>query len=176
MPVHVQPATPADLPELVDVAAATFPLACPPTLGADDIAAFIARHLSADAFGHYLVDPERTVLVARSERRIIGYAMLIRGVPDDKDVQRAVSLRPAMELNKIYVLAEGHGAGAADALMAATLQRAAGFRCLWLGVNQDNRRAQRFYTKHGFTINGAKTFHVGATVEDDYVMVRPLDC
>ena len=27
---------------------------------------------------------------------------------------------------------------------------------MMLGVNQQNQRAQRFYTKHGFTINGTK--------------------
>jgi ribosomal protein S18 acetylase RimI-like enzyme len=45
---------------------------------------------------------------------------------------------------------------------------------MWLGVNQLNQRAQRFYTKNGFTINGTKTFRLGAGVENDYVMVRPL--
>ena len=43
-----------------------------------------------------------------------------------------------------------------------------------LGVNQNNQRAQRFYGKHGFTIAGTKTFTVGAALENDFVMVRPL--
>ena len=42
---------------------------------------------------------------------------------------------------------------------------------VWLGVNQVNERAQRFYAKSGFTINGTRTFQVGANREDDYVMV-----
>ena len=49
-----------------------------------------------------------------------------------------------------------------------------GARCVWLGVNQNNQRAQRFYGKHGFTIVGTKTFTVGAALENDFVMVRPL--
>ena len=44
---------------------------------------------------------------------------------------------------------------------------------MWLGVNQQNQRAQRFYAKHGFAINGTKTFRLGAGIENDYVMVRP---
>ena len=43
---------------------------------------------------------------------------------------------------------------------------------LWLGVNQQNERAQRFYRKHGFTISGTKTFRLGDTIENDYVMTR----
>ncbi|MDY6999176.1 MAG: GNAT family N-acetyltransferase, partial [Actinomycetota bacterium] len=46
--------------------------------------------------------------------------------------------------------------------------------CVWLGVNQQNRRAQRFYAKHGFTVAGTKTFRLGEDIENDYVMVRPL--
>jgi ribosomal protein S18 acetylase RimI-like enzyme len=44
--------------------------------------------------------------------------------------------------------------------------------CVWLGVNQKNARAQRFYEKFGFTVHGARTFQVGAHTENDYVMVR----
>jgi ribosomal protein S18 acetylase RimI-like enzyme len=45
---------------------------------------------------------------------------------------------------------------------------------VWLGVNQENQRAQRFYAKHGFVVSGTKTFRLGEGVENDYVMVRPL--
>ncbi|MGV0742412.1 N-acetyltransferase [Mycolicibacterium sp. XJ870] len=180
----VDVALPADLPELAAVAATTFPLACPPSATPDNIAAFIAENLSEERFGGYLGDPERIVLVAREAAHarseiagaITGYAMLIHGLPEDDDVQRAVPRRPALELSKIYVLPDHHGAGAASALMNAALQRAVdlGVSCLWLGVNQENRRAQRFYAKHGFRINGTKTFQLGAGIEKDYVMVRPL--
>jgi ribosomal protein S18 acetylase RimI-like enzyme len=47
-------------------------------------------------------------------------------------------------------------------------------RCVWLGVNQKNQRAQRFYTKSGFEISGTRTFQVGAGREDDFVMVREV--
>ncbi|MFV8230951.1 GNAT family N-acetyltransferase [Mycolicibacterium fortuitum] len=171
----VTPATAADLPELAAVAAATFPLACPPSVTPDNIAAFIAENLSEDRLAEYLTDPDRIVLVAR-EDSITGYAMLIHGVPDDADVQRAVIQRPALELSKIYVLPDRHGGGAAQALMAETLRTAAasGAGCVWLGVNQLNRRAQRFYAKNGFTVSGTKTFRLGTRVENDYVMVRPV--
>lgn len=176
MPVVVDLPQPADLPELAAVAAATFPLACPPSATPENVATFIDENLSEKRFGDYLADPERTVLVAREDSSIIGYAMLIRGVPDDVDVQRAVPTRPALELSKIYVLPGRHGTGAATALLTATLSTAVelDMRCVWLGVNQQNVRAQRFYSKHGFTINGTKTFRLGTGIENDYVMVRPV--
>jgi ribosomal protein S18 acetylase RimI-like enzyme len=174
--IHVAAAVETDLPELAEVAAVTFPLACPPAVRAENIAAFIDENLSEGRFRDYLADPDRAVLAAREDRRIVGYVMLIRGVPDDDDVQQAVTLRPAVELSKMYVLPDSHGVGISAALMTAALQHATELdaKCVWLGVNQQNQRAQRFYTKHGFTINGTKTFRLGAGIENDYVMVRPL--
>ena len=76
----------------------------------------------------------------------------------------------------MYVLPDSHGGGVSAALMTGAVKRAEelGAKCVWLGVNQMNQRAQRFYTKHGFSINGTKTFRLGADIENDYVMVRPL--
>jgi GNAT superfamily N-acetyltransferase len=176
MAVQVTSATERDLPELADVASRTFPLACPPSATPDNVAAFIAENLSQTRFSEYLVDPGRAVLTARTGGRMLGYAILIRGVIDDADVQRAVPLRPAVELSKMYVLPDGHGAGVSAALMAAALDeaRALDAACMWLGVNQENQRAQRFYAKHGFVASGTKSFRLGGGVENDYVMVRPL--
>jgi ribosomal protein S18 acetylase RimI-like enzyme len=177
MPVEVTPAVEADLTELADVAARTFPLACPPSVTPDNVAAFIAENLSEERFRGYLADAERVVLTARDGTRISGYAILIRGVATDADVQRAVSLRPAVELSKMYVLPDGHGSGVSAALMTAAIEAstALGAACIWLGVNQENQRAQRFYAKHGFTTSGTKTFRLGDHLENDYVMVRPLE-
>jgi GNAT superfamily N-acetyltransferase len=165
-----------DVDELAELAAATFPLACPPSVPRGDVAAFIAAQLSPERFADYLADPSRTVLAARAGGRIVGYAILIDGIGDDADVAEAVTIGPAVELSKIYVRAASHGSGVAAALMAAAVDRAAatGARCLWLGVNQRNERAQRFYAKNRFTIAGTKTFTLGAHTEQDFVMVRPL--
>lgn len=151
-------------------------MACPPWSRPEDIASFVDTNLSVACFTSYLSDPQRAVLVARHEDRIAGYAMLIRGVPDDKRIQRAVPVRPATELSKLYLLADFHGTGTAAALMNAAVDAAAswGTRCMWLGTNEKNERAVRFYTKHGFKINGAKSFQMGNFVEDDYVMIREL--
>ncbi|MEZ0049560.1 ribosomal protein S18 acetylase RimI-like enzyme [Mycobacterium sp. MAA66] len=175
MSVRVIQAGSADLTELAAVAATTFPLACPPSAPPEQIAAFIAANLTEEHFAGYLGDPDRTVLVARADQ-ILGYAMLIQGVPDDADVQRAVPLRPAIELSKMYVLPEAHGTGAGDALMTTAIDHATacGALSLWLGVNQENQRAQRFYAKHGYTVAGTKTFRLGNRLEHDFVLVRPL--
>ena len=176
MTVRIAAADSIDIAELASVAASTFPLACPPSVSRANIAAFVAANLSDVRFAEYLSDPGRLILTAGHNDRIVGYAMLIRGVGDDPEVQRAVPVRPTAELSKMYVLPDHHGSGVSTALMDAALAAAVdwGAACVWLGVNQGNLRAQRFYTKCGFTINGTRTFQLGDHDENDYVMVRPL--
>ncbi|MBH0775076.1 GNAT family N-acetyltransferase [Nocardia bovistercoris] len=161
-----------DAEALSDVAAATFPLACPPDATADDIEIFLAEALSGERFGEYLTDPDRTVLKAVADGEIVGYAMLHAGQPADPEVAAAVDLAPVVEISKMYVLPGHHGGGVSAALMRAALERARadGAAGLWLGVNQANERAQRFYAKHGFRRVGTKTFHVGNQLHDDYVI------
>jgi len=174
--VTVAAATPADVTELAAVATATFPLACPPSVTAENVAAFLSDNLSADNFSHYLADAGRAVFVARDDTRILGYAMLIRGAPTDPDVARVLPRHSVVELSKIYVLPDAHGGAVAAALMNAALDDARdhGAGTVWLGVNQKNERAQRFYRKHGFVVSGTKSFRVGDAIEDDYVMTRPI--
>src|ERR1700758_1044002 len=101
----------AEITELAAVAAPPFPLACPPSVRPENIVKFIEANLSAQRFADYLADPDRVVLVAHDEGRILGYATLIRRVIDDADVQRAVTIRPASEVSKMYVLPDSHGGG-----------------------------------------------------------------
>ncbi len=176
MTISVTPADGADVAALAAIAAATFPLACPPSAAAEDVAAFIATHLSAQRFGDYLTDPDRIVFSATDSDRIVGYTMLIRGVGTDPDIGRAVPHRPAVEVSKMYVLPSHHSTGAASALMRAVIDwaRADGAAAAWLGVNENNARAQRFYRKHGFEVTGSRTFRLGGGTESDFVMLRSL--
>lgn len=172
----VRPALTADLHELAEVAALTFPLACPPHTTDEAKAAFIAGHLTEAHFAGYLADPARDVLVAVVDDAIAGYVMLIEGEPTDADVAAAISIRPTVELSKCYVHPGHHGAGVAGALMDAAVDsgRIRGAAGLWLGVNQENGRAQAFYMKHGFERVGVKRFLVGDRYEDDYVYERSV--
>ena len=165
MGVQVTDAAAADAADLAEVAAATFPLACPPSALPDDIAAFIDTHLCEQRFAGYLADPERRVLAARDGGRIIGYAILIRPAG-----------ATGVELSKFYLLPGHHGSGAASALMHAAVDVAAdaGAERIWLGVNRQNERARRFYRKHGFEVTGTRTFELGASIEHDVVMARLL--
>jgi ribosomal protein S18 acetylase RimI-like enzyme len=180
--ITIRTARPADAPALADLAAETFPLACPPHTTEAAIAAFIAEHFTVARFDEYLADPARMLLIAEDPEdaedtaRLLGYSMLITGEPGDADAAAALSRRPVVELSKFYTRSAAHGTGVAAPLMAATLEAAAatGVASVWLGVNEENARAIRFYEKHGFAKVGRKHFTVGGRVEDDWVLERPF--
>ena len=176
--VTVRRATSADVEALAGVAAATFRLACPPSVSEESMSLFVRDVLSPERFAEYLADPARVLFVAERSGvpGALGYAMLVMGEPADADVRAAITHHPTAELSKIYVLPDAHGGGASRLLMAATLDaaRAAGVNGVWLGVNQLNVRAQRFYAKSGFTRVGTKRFLVGHRYEDDYVYEQRL--
>jgi diamine N-acetyltransferase len=172
----IRPAALDDAGALAELAAVTFPLACPPGSSPQDIEQHLANTLSPVHFRAYLQDPDITVLVIEAGGGLRGYSMLIDRETQDPDVAAALMLLPSAELSKCYVHPDHHGLGAAAELMHATIAAAAagGARGIWLGVNSQNAKAVRFYEKSGFRKVGTKSFQLGTTVEHDFVMERSL--
>ena len=166
-------ATADDAAQLAELAAATFPLACPPGNTPEDIQAFIDGNLTEAHFAIYLGDPAKVIHVADD---FAGYTLLVFTEPTDPDVVAAITTRPSVELSKCYVRAGNPGTGLAAELMTATLDhaRSRGAAAAWLGVNEHNDKANRFYEKHGFVKVGNKRFRLGDKWEDDFVRERVL--
>jgi len=98
--------------------------------------------------------PESRVAAAIDETgSIIGLATA--GATRDPDAPTA------WELYSINVLAEEQGSGVADDLMRATV----GDSDTTVWVLAENARAQAFYGRHGFRIEGATRTHEGAVHE-----------
>ena len=174
--VTIRRATGADTAALAELAAATFRLATPAHTTEQAVAEFLRDVLAESNFAGFLADPDRVVLVAEEDGTLQGYTMLVFGDPTDADARAAISIRPTAELSKCYLREETHGRGVAAPLMAATLDAAKerGAVGSWLGVNQENGRAIRFYEKNGFVKVGVKRFLVGGQYEDDFVLERAL--
>ena len=165
-----------DAAALAELAAATFSLACPPQTRPEDIESFIAATLSPAKFSDYLADAVRAILLARRGVEALGYAMLVYAGPTDPVVRTAVTATPSAELSKFYVRPHAQGGGVSDALMHAVAEHAAkrGAAGIWLGVNQENTRAQAFYRRSGFEVVGVRRFLVGTMPHDDFTMQRVL--
>jgi ribosomal protein S18 acetylase RimI-like enzyme len=171
MAITIRQATADDAALLHELAAATFALACPPGTLQSSIDDFVAKNLSIANFESYLADPERDLFIASADEVPAGYTMIVHAEPTDPDVTAAVTTRPTSELSKVYVLAGHHGTGLAAELVRVTVEaaRARGAASVWLGVNNENAKANRFYEKQGFVNVGTKHFLVGDKLEDDFV-------
>lgn len=68
------------------------------------------------------------------------------------DSQTEPDYPDALEIQRIYSLKEYHGHGIGAALMehAISVARELNRPMMWLGVEEQNKRAYRFYTKYGF--------------------------
>jgi ribosomal protein S18 acetylase RimI-like enzyme len=176
MTTTIRRAEPRDAAALAVVAAITFPLACPPSATEESMAEFIANSLTERNFAGYIAEPDHILLLAEVDGELAGYTMLVGGEPKDPDVAAVVTARPTIELSKVYVMPEQHGSGVAAALMDASMDAArdAGAITMWLGVHNENVRANRFYEKSGFAIVGHKKFRLGHVDEDDFVRERAL--
>lgn len=182
MKIDIRSARRADAAALAHLAAATFPLACPPESPAAAIDAFINEHLGEASFARYLADPLRHLIVAQEvaatgQGALVAYSMMVDAPPSDIDVLAAVTEPDAVELSKCYAHPDVHGHGVSSQVMRASLDWISkdGGRGSWLGVNVENVRAQSFYKKHGFAVAGTRSFQLGKRLEHDYVMVRPKE-
>ncbi len=93
---------------------------------------------------HILHDRTTTVLVTETAAGVVGWCSV--GMARDEDAPRE------LELQGIYLLATHHGSGAGQTMLDTGLGNRPAY--LWSAV--DNRRAQAFYRRNGFTADGAR--------------------
>lgn len=81
-----------------------------------------------------------------------------------------------LELERIYVVKDHHGAGLASQLMqkAVDMAQKRGFDYLWLGVADTNHRALSFYRNWGFEEFGNHIFQLGEDFQTDLLLKKKL--
>jgi ribosomal protein S18 acetylase RimI-like enzyme len=108
-----------------------------------DVAAREARWLST------LSARESSTWIAELNRRTVGFANL--GECRDEDAEPG-----DLELFSIYLDPETWGQGVARELMLTVLVNVPPKTPVTLWVLSDNERAQRFYRRHGFAVDGVE--------------------
>lgn len=137
----------------------------------EDMDAYCATAYAIDHVRHELTDRAYHTILAVAHGELAGYAQLRAASPPP-----CVSGPAPLELKRLYVDHRWHGGGVAHTLLdrAIAIAEQRGARTLYLAVWQHNQRAIAFYVKHGFVRVGAAEFRLGADVQLDPVMVRPL--
>jgi ribosomal protein S18 acetylase RimI-like enzyme len=143
----------------------------------EDMAAYLAETFGEPQQLAELRDPRSTYLIAEREvdaghAEMVGYARVLAS-----ETPACVPTTPAVEIARLYARRDVIGQGVGSALITACLAhaRALGARAVWLGVWEHNARAIAFYERWGFEDVGAYPFVLGADVQTDRIMARPLE-
>lgn len=114
-----------------------------------------------------LANPESAFWMAWYGDQPVGYLKVNFGAAQTEHLGR-----PAMEIQRIYVVQDFQGTGVAQALLAKAreLAAAAGVSMIWLGVWERNPKAVRFYQKNGFRKFGEHRFLMGEEEQTDWLM------
>jgi GNAT superfamily N-acetyltransferase len=191
--ITLRRATPADAPALALTGAATFLEAFTWMLPGADILVHTLKNHTADAYTHYLADPNTRVTLAVTSSPVgfehepgspVGYALLCT-----PELPSFHVLSTDIELKRIYLFSrfrtapvlDAHGATIpnlrpAQALMDAAIAdaRALGATRLLLGTHAGNLRAIAFYRRNGFSEVGTRTFQVGNQQCCDLIFAKPI--
>lgn len=136
-----------------------------------DLDAYTSKTYNLKAMEANLNASDISYFVAYNSSNDLGYIKLLHDVKIDG------LLGKTMELEKIYVRQEAYGSGVAGVLMQKAIDESKAAKCqnLFLGVWNENVRALAFYKKWGFEIFSTRTFQLGDTLCNDYLLCLKLE-
>ena len=156
--ISIRPATADDIVIISVLASTTFYEAYFEQDESSNLAGYINESFDMATVRDEIDDSQSTFFLIFLDGKAVGYARLI----DDSTTPGVVNGR-VVELKRIYILERVWGTGTGEALLTHCIEiaRNRGFNAIWLGVWEENQRAQKFYAKYGFEQVGTLTFPYG---------------
>jgi ribosomal protein S18 acetylase RimI-like enzyme len=163
----IQRATETDLIDLQSISILTFRQAFEQFNTADDMQLYLENCLSIEQLNKEMETEVSSFFLAKIDGETIGYLKLNCGISDQNELDGQ-----GLEIERIYVVEEYHGAGIGQELYSIAEEKATEIRAthLWLGVWEHNPRAIRFYEKLGFEPFGNQKFILGKDIQTDILM------
>ncbi len=154
----------SDAAALAEFCAATFVDTFGRLYPPEDLSAYLAAKYTEAVQRAEIADPNIRYRLALEGDAIAGYCMM-------GALEIGIEDKSALELHRLYVDTHMRGAGVAAALMEDCLAwaRAKGASALYLGVWENNHRAQAFYKRYGFEHVGEHKFMVGKAADRDFI-------
>ncbi|KAG2181364.1 hypothetical protein INT43_008947 [Umbelopsis isabellina] len=138
-----------------------------------DLNHYLQKSYSVEAITADMNNPLMDFVVAYNEHdRVVGFAQMTQGTsePCVADAELPV------ELQRIYLHQDFHGLGIGKRLIQEieNIARSKGFITMWLGVWEENFKAQKVYQKAGYTKVGDHDFKMGYCIQTDWIMSKIL--
>ena len=138
---------------------------------AEDLAKFLNEEYDFDKLKAEVENPESFYYFYYFEDELAGYLKLNVGA-----AQTESDYPEALEIQRIYVLQKYQGKRIGLAMMQQALVIAEELKKpqVWLGVWENNFKAQAFYQKSGFKKVGSHDFILGDDRQTDHILLKTL--
>jgi len=169
-PILIRRAWLPDAAAVAQVSAATFTETFGHLYPPEDLAEYLGRVCTADAYSKIIEEPTSAIWIAAAEGvSPVGFVFAANcKLPVD-------NLEPMSgEIRQLYVLATHQsqrlGAKLMDVALAWLAEQER--EPLYIGVWSENLGAQRFYQRYGFRKVGEYGFPVGSTIDHEFILKR----
>ncbi|KAJ6439469.1 protease synthase and sporulation negative regulatory protein PAI 1 [Purpureocillium lavendulum] len=169
---------PEDMDAVADIGSRVFSATFGHSVTEQQLQNYLTEAYSQPAIAADFSDPNKTIIVATAAGAaatgspVVGFAQLTQGSSEP-----CVENLPAtIELQRLYVDSAFHGNGVGKVLMqeAERIALDKGFKNMWLGVWEENHKAQAVYRKLGYEKVGKHDFDVGGDIQTDEILVKAL--
>ncbi|KAJ9156259.1 hypothetical protein NKR23_g1237 [Pleurostoma richardsiae] len=171
--IDVRPASPDDAVDIAKLGAHVFSATFGHSVQPHELKAYLDDSYSTEATTKDISDPSRDMIVATNEDgQIVGFGLLTRGSSEPC----IAHVGSTIELQRLYVHPDFHGKGIGKILVNTmeNMARKQAFKHMWLGVWEENHKAQRVYEKLGYKIVGDHDFVIGGVIQTDHIMLKEL--
>tara|TARA_R110002020_G_scaffold377819_1_gene588884 strand:+ start:443 stop:958 length:516 start_codon:yes stop_codon:yes gene_type:complete len=157
----------ADLDALVELARISFVQAFTEGNKPENVNAYLEEAFTEEQIMEEMENPASVFFLLEVEGDLAGYAK-VNFVPAQTDLHDNSSL----EVARLYLLENYIGMGFGKVLLNHTINFAKLNRkkYLWLGVWEKNKRAIKFYEKHGLNVFSSHPFPFGDETQTDFLM------
>jgi len=171
MTTRIRNVRPEDIPALIDLASETFLDSFGDYHTAENCKAFIAQSHKMDIYQAAIINPSEQLLVAEKDGKLLAY---LYAKPTSLPVPD--KLTAAHELSKIYTRRTAQSQGIGLKLIRHWEDWAArqNQNDLVLGVWSENKAAQRFYIRQGYSKISEYKLSVGDVEDTDYIYHKAI--
>ncbi|KAH7319308.1 acyl-CoA N-acyltransferase [Rhexocercosporidium sp. MPI-PUGE-AT-0058] len=169
----IRPAKPNDAEAISSLGSRVITSSFGHSLSSADLGAYLNLAYSTLAITSDISNPNIDTIVATdSHDHVVGFSQLTRGTTEPC----LAGVGKTVELQRLYVSEDCHGAGIGKKLVnrIEEMAREQGFETLWLGVWEENFKAQKVYERLGFGKIGVHDFKLGECVQTDWILSKKL--
>lgn len=169
--IEIKEITIKDIEQLQDIGRRTFQETFSSNNAAESMAKYLKEGFSEEKLLAELRHEGTQFFFAIKGGDVIGYLKLNTG-----EAQTELQDSNGLEIERIYVLQQYHGAKVGQVLYEKAIQVANDMNLdyVWLGVWEENPRAINFYKKNGFIAFDKHVFKLGDEEQTDIMMKKVL--